>query len=167
MQALLKTLMDTITLLTGKPSSQGEMMLVIILALMIGLFGIMKTGRALKFPMAEPGRTMTVAAIWIVLGLLVACAVQTYAIPRLPSAAWVKTLPIIAAVLIFFAAVVPSACFLFKSRYFPTLFALLIGLLAAAITVFVVRAAADAFHHGGKGFSNTKARTENVNEMIK
>jgi hypothetical protein len=167
MQPLIKAFSDTISLLTGNPSSKAEMMTIIILALMVGLFTIMKTGKALKFAMPEPARTMTVTAIWIFLGLIAACAVQIYALPHLPSAAWTGYLPITAAVLISFAAVVPSACFLFKSRYFPTVFAMMMGLIAAVVVVFVVQAAADAITHGNKGFTGTKDRTENINDMIK
>lgn len=167
MQPWTNTITTMIQTLCGTPPKQAEMVIILVLSIAVGLFVIIKVGHSLKFPMAEYSRALPVIALWLVLCILTATAVQLYAVPHLPAGMAAQAAPIAAAVLIFLAAVCPLACFLFKSHYFQTLFALLMGLLAAAIIVFAVRAAADAIRQGGKGLATTKDRTEKVNEAIR
>lgn len=159
-------LLDITRTACGKSPSTGELVVILVLAFFALFLVIMKTGKAFKFAMPERGRTIAVIIVGIALSLISATAIKIYLSERLFQGVMQTIVPVSAVAVVLLAIVVPFACFMLKSKYFPTLFSLVLGIAAATAVILMVRAASGAIMSGGKDFSRVKDKTENINAII-
>lgn len=166
MTTLIDTAHSVLQTLTLNPSSSVVMYVTVAFSLIAGWIGFTKAISAMKFPMNEGLRPVLSLFGFALICLLSAVLTKAYAAPHVSSASLSRFMPLIAATVIFLAAVVPLACFLMKSRYGQTLSAFIVPLIAATIVVFLAKGIAGSVQQGGKGFSKTKDRTEDVNSVL-
>jgi hypothetical protein len=161
--AALKSIVLTLTL---EPASTPLLAVTIALGLVAAWFGFSKITTALKFPMNTGWRPMGSLALLLLLCLSAAVLAKAYVSPRISSSTLSRFMPLIVAVVIYLAVVVPLSCFFMKSHYIQTMSAFLVPIIAAAVVAFLIKGAAGAIKHGGKGFSSTKERTEGIDEAL-
>jgi hypothetical protein len=166
MATIIDSLQSILQTLTLNPSSPLVMYATIAFSVIAAWFGFTKTIAALKLPMNAGFRPVLSLVAFVAICLLSATLTKAYGSPRVSSAALSKFLPLIVAAVLFFAAAIPLACFLMKSRYGQTLSAFIVPLIAATIVVFLAKGIAGAVEQGGKGFSKTKDRTEGVDQVL-
>ena len=165
METLKPVIMELLKLISFNTSSQTEMIFLLAVGFVAFCIGTMKTAKALQFPMLGAGRTSAVILIGLALFLVVGACVKVYLTPAIPSNLHIYIIPA-AAVIVIFAAVIPLACLMFKSKYFQTLFSLIIGACAAALAILLLQYGLNAIREGEKGFDKTKSRNDKMEEMI-
>jgi hypothetical protein len=166
MQAFMETTLQLLKFLSANARSTPEMIIAFALACIACVITIQKTGQTLKFAMPETGRTLAVIALGSIVLLASVVSMKLYLVPHLQSNVLKIVIPSIIAFSAFLAIVVPFACFMLKSRYFQTIFSILLGIVMAAILIFLTRGVCDAARKMAENFSKTKGRTESTNIML-
>lgn len=166
MEIWLKSLKDILHLLAARPESDIGFVVTSVVAAITIVLVLIKTGKAFRFAMPEMWRAVLVFLVGLSVCLIAAAATNIYLVPKLASSTLKIALPIIAAIVACLAVPVPLSCFLFKSKYFSSLFSILLSLAAAFAIVMLAKGAVNAFSHGKSGFSKTGGRTKSVNETL-
>lgn len=143
------------------------MYLTVAFSLVAAWFGFTKVISALKVPMNEGFRPVLSFFGFVAICLASAVLARAYGSPHISSAALSKFLPLIVAALLLLVAVIPLACFLMKARYGQALSAFIVTLIVATIVVFLAKGITGAVNSNRKGFSETKERTDGMNELLK
>jgi hypothetical protein len=169
MDAWKSGILKVVNLLFGAAgkASQVEITICIVAAVLACVMILKSTCKTLGGTMAEKGRATGLAVGGIVLLLAVAVAVGLYLCPLIKSAGIGKWLPLISCVIVILAVITPVGCLLFKSKYFGTLFSILLSIAGAVAIVFLVHGAFGAIRSGDKELKKTKQRTESVNDFLK
>lgn len=165
MGTLKPAIMELLRLISFNTSNEVEMIVLLVLGFIAFYIGTMKTGRALQFPMMEAGRASAVILAGLGLFLVAGACAKVFLTPAIPLNLRAYVLPAVTAIVIL-AAVVPFACLMLKSKYFQTLFSLIIGACAAILVILLLQYALTALHEGGKEFDKTKSDKEKLEEVI-
>lgn len=165
METLKPAIMELLKLISFNTSGEIEIVVLLALGFIAFCIGMMKTAKALQFPMSELGRTSIVILIGLALFLVIGACAKVYLMPVVPASLHPYVIPVVAAIVIF-AVVIPFACLMLKSKYFQTMFSLIIGACAAVLVILLLQYALNAMREGEKGFDKTKNSKEKLEEVI-
>ena len=165
MNAWLVEIQRLVRIVIGDPSSPVQFWAAFGLGLIALFVAAQWMAKMFKFTMGESGRISGVLAAWFALTLLVVVPLDLYLGPRLGGAlqTW---LPLIGAVVVFFAGAVPLCCFITKTKYGPSVSALLISVAAAAALILLTHAVFAATRSAGKDLGKTRKHRAGLNEVL-
>ena len=109
--------------LGGNPTSTVELFVTLLLAVAGALIVFQKLIQLMKFPLDGSGRSTTVFFFTLFASISAVAAVNIYAVPHIPPGILRQTAGPIAAALILLAVAAPTACFIFKAKYFRVILA--------------------------------------------
>ena len=153
-------------LLLGKPEGATKTMILGLLALLI--FGIVMrlTGRAAG--MSDGGLGLILFAGILSLGLVFATAIAShiYILPKLDTPALRMAIRIGMPLIVLLLVGIPLMCAILRSHYAETLAGFIAGIIAALLSVMVVKSLAESVQGGAGEYRDIRLRTESVNEII-
>jgi len=147
-------------------ASNVEIAVCFVAAILAAMIVLNLIGKAFGATMADNGRALTLVGLGLILALSASVAFNIYLAPTIKNAVLIKWAPLASSATILVIIVAPMTCLLFKMKYFPAIFASLLGIGAAVGIVLLVHGGFGAIKEGDKGFKKTKERTESVNDVI-
>ena len=142
------------------PATETEFLVALILAAVVFVVILNKVGSSLGLIMANTGRSILVLALLLLVnGLVLGFVSRVYA----PSG-WIL---LGGAAILIVVVIAPCTSFIQKGSYASSLFALLIGLAAAAVAVAFVHAGFQAFSGGGKSVGKGLDHNREVEQFLR
>lgn len=166
MDDILSECRDLCLALLGQPESAGAIYIAGIVAALVLVLLINKVGNLFNFPLATGLRVIlfTVLAGAILIGS--AAAANVHLEPKIANAFVKAWLPLIVAVVLVPAVVVPLMMLIFKARYVGGLICLGISLAGAAVAVLLAYAVLDAFSGGSTEMEKTRENKDAVMDLM-
>lgn len=164
--AMKNEILQIIQFLGGNPSSNVELIIILLLAITGALLVLQKLIQMMKFPLGGSGRSAIVFFFTLFVSIFAVAVVNIYAVPCLPAGIFKQAAGPAAGILVFLAVAAPVACFIFKAKYFRVVLATLLSVAAALAIGLLVRGAITAIKYGGKDFGKTRERKDNINKIL-
>ena len=150
----------------GNPGSLIELVVLLAISAIVLIFVMYKTGKAMKFTLSEPWRCVAVLITGALFAIIIISAVNIYISPHLSNPIIRKIIPICILALAVLAIATPLSCYLHRSEYFQSLFAIILSIAAAIAVILIIKAGFNAVSSGDKQLQKTKEHKENVNKFF-
>ncbi len=169
MQALKTDALKALGILLGNPRSDTELAIMAAVCLLTFLILFNKIAKLMSFPLGGLGLAAVAGVVLAAVTVGAAAAALKYVAPL----AWVQKfhvlpyLPHAAGLLAVVLVVAPALRLIHRSRYVPSLVALLLGIAATGAVLVITHAIDGALRSGERNFERTRDRTESVNEFMR
>lgn len=148
--------------LLGNPESTAQTVTVFALSVFVCALVFQKLNSVLETPLSGMGRSVLVLVIAAVILLAAVASVKLYIVPELTGTGTKVMVPVITAAAFLFLIVIPSGCFIQKTKYFRVLFCLALSVGAAGAVILLVNASFSAARVTFSRFREAGKKTENV-----
>ncbi|MFO7869932.1 MAG: hypothetical protein R6V03_00665 [Kiritimatiellia bacterium] len=166
MRILASRALKTVELLLSSRAGTTEFAVQALLAVLTAVIVLRVSSGLLDFPMKGTGRSFLAVFTTVTAAVAALSAVFVYVSPTVSRPLLRILLPAAAAMAAVLAVGVPVTCFIHKSKYLSSLFALLLGMAGAVLVSLMVNAAFNAVHHGGKQMTRVRSRTSTINDIL-
>ena len=150
----------------GNPGSLIELVVLLVISAIVLIFVMHKAGKSMKFTLSEPWRCVAVLITGALFAIIILAATNIYLSPNLSNPIIRKIIPICILAIAVLAIATPLSCYLHRSEYFQTLFAIILSIAAVIAVVLMIKAGFNAVSSGSKQLEKTKGHKETVNKAL-